>query len=195
MSVASWCSTCFLCCSVFLFVYGPFRHGALKLDMSTLFTTFFLWTSIYIIKYYPKHDYSLLGHILMTWFRCCTRSVTARRLTWRTRSRTFWTSTTTTASPNCDGKPTRFSLTTGARGSGTSCRQHAGLSSFFKMFRPGTRGCRPTNGFVLRGIHISLAAVLRCPYRCGAFPDWPGDMRTHIVSNHILILGLSVDRQ
>jgi len=27
---------------VCLFLYGPFRHGALKLDISTLFTTFFL---------------------------------------------------------------------------------------------------------------------------------------------------------
>jgi len=32
----------FLCCSVYLFLYGPFFHHALKLDMSTLFTTFFL---------------------------------------------------------------------------------------------------------------------------------------------------------
>ena len=44
MPVASWCSTCFCCsvCFVCLFVYGPFCHGAFKLDMSTLFTTFFL---------------------------------------------------------------------------------------------------------------------------------------------------------
>ena len=33
----------FLCCSVCWFLYGPFCHGALKLDISTLFTTFFLW--------------------------------------------------------------------------------------------------------------------------------------------------------
>jgi len=26
-------------------LYGPFCHGAHKLDLSTLFTTFFLWTS------------------------------------------------------------------------------------------------------------------------------------------------------
>ena len=37
---------CRLCVS---FLYGPFRHGALKLDISTLFTAFFLWTSLYII--------------------------------------------------------------------------------------------------------------------------------------------------
>ena len=32
----------FLCCSVCLFLYRPFCHGALKLNMSILFTTFFL---------------------------------------------------------------------------------------------------------------------------------------------------------
>jgi len=31
-----------LCRSVCWFLYGPFCHGALKLDISTLFTTFFL---------------------------------------------------------------------------------------------------------------------------------------------------------
>jgi len=50
MSVSSWCSTCFFCCSVYLFVYRPFCHGALKIDMSTLFTTFFLWTSLQFIQ-------------------------------------------------------------------------------------------------------------------------------------------------
>ena len=39
MSVAS-------CCSMWMFLYGPFCHGALKLDMPTLFTTFFLLTSL-----------------------------------------------------------------------------------------------------------------------------------------------------
>ena len=33
----------FLCYYVCLFSYWPFCHGALKLDMSTLFTTLFLW--------------------------------------------------------------------------------------------------------------------------------------------------------
>jgi len=41
MSVASlyilWCS---------VFLYRPFCHGAHKLDLSTLLTTFFLWTSL-----------------------------------------------------------------------------------------------------------------------------------------------------
>jgi len=32
----------FLCRSVCWFVYGPFCHGALKLDISTLFKIFFL---------------------------------------------------------------------------------------------------------------------------------------------------------
>jgi len=39
----------FLCCSLCLFLYGPFCHGALKLYMSTLFTTFFLWKSLQFI--------------------------------------------------------------------------------------------------------------------------------------------------
>ena len=37
---------CILVFHVFLFFYGPFCHGALKLDMPTLFTTFFLRTSL-----------------------------------------------------------------------------------------------------------------------------------------------------
>jgi len=44
----------YVCCvfvySVFVmfcvFLYGPFCHGAHKLDLSTLFTTFVLWTSL-----------------------------------------------------------------------------------------------------------------------------------------------------
>ena len=40
MSVASWYTPCFVMFCVFL--YGPFCHGAHKLDWSTLFTTFFL---------------------------------------------------------------------------------------------------------------------------------------------------------
>jgi len=38
-----------LYCSVCFSVYGPFCHGVLKLDMSTSFTSFFLWTSIQFI--------------------------------------------------------------------------------------------------------------------------------------------------
>jgi len=42
----------FLCCSMCLFLYGPFWHGALKLDISTLFTKFFLWTSLQFILHW-----------------------------------------------------------------------------------------------------------------------------------------------
>jgi len=38
-----------LCCSMCLILYWPFCHGALKLEMSTLFTTFLLWTSLQCI--------------------------------------------------------------------------------------------------------------------------------------------------
>jgi len=40
----------FLCCSVCWFLYGQFCHGTLKLDISTLFTTFFFWTSLQLIS-------------------------------------------------------------------------------------------------------------------------------------------------
>jgi len=39
----------FLCCSVCLFLYESFWDGALKHDISTLFTAFFLWTSLQFI--------------------------------------------------------------------------------------------------------------------------------------------------
>jgi len=48
MSVASLFTPCFVMFCVFL--YGPFCHGAHKLDLSTLFTTFFLWTSPFIFN-------------------------------------------------------------------------------------------------------------------------------------------------
>jgi len=35
--------------SSLVFLYGPFCHGALKHDISTLFTTFFVWTSLQFI--------------------------------------------------------------------------------------------------------------------------------------------------
>jgi len=44
MSVASLYTPCFVMLCVFL--YGPFCHGAHKIDVSTLFTTFFLWKSL-----------------------------------------------------------------------------------------------------------------------------------------------------
>jgi len=80
VSVASWCSTCFLCRSVCWILYGPFCHGALKLDISKLFTPFFLWTSLQFILLsfkvgsgYPEHAYVLfmpchkcISYILMS---------------------------------------------------------------------------------------------------------------------------------
>ena len=47
MSVASWCVFVLFCECVFL--YGQIYHSALKLGMYTLFTTFFLWTSLQFI--------------------------------------------------------------------------------------------------------------------------------------------------
>jgi len=48
MSVASWCSTYFVTFCA-LFVYGPFCHGDLKLDISTLLTTLIFLTSLQFI--------------------------------------------------------------------------------------------------------------------------------------------------
>jgi len=41
--------------STFL-MYGPFCHGALKHDISTLFATFFVWTSLQFILIYWRVD-------------------------------------------------------------------------------------------------------------------------------------------
>jgi len=43
-----------LCC---IKVYGPFCHGALKHDISTLFATFFVWTSLQFILYLYHWDF------------------------------------------------------------------------------------------------------------------------------------------
>jgi len=40
------CESLTVICLVCWILYGPFCHGAIKLDISTLFTTFFLWTSL-----------------------------------------------------------------------------------------------------------------------------------------------------
>ena len=42
-----------LCCSMCLFLYGLFCHGALKLDLYTLFTTFFehLFNLYYLLSF------------------------------------------------------------------------------------------------------------------------------------------------
>jgi len=69
----------YLCRSVCWFSYGPFCHGALKLDIFTSFTTFFLWTSLTLIleelyNYYNiwhithyQLNFSLLSLILWSW--------------------------------------------------------------------------------------------------------------------------------
>ena len=48
-----------LCCSVCLFLYLPFCHGALKLDLSTLFTTLFSFnfSSIYFVMAWRNKDF------------------------------------------------------------------------------------------------------------------------------------------
>jgi len=57
-----------LFCSVCFSVYGPFFHGALELVMSTLFTTFFLWTSLQYM--YSKIQRQLLS----TWKLCIIKT-------------------------------------------------------------------------------------------------------------------------
>jgi len=50
---------CVCFCVFFVFVYGPFCQCALNIDMSTLFTTFFLWTSLQFIFQYLQHGVHL----------------------------------------------------------------------------------------------------------------------------------------
>ena len=65
MSVASWCSKCFCVVLCVGFLYRPFCHGVLKLDISTLFTTFCLWTSLqFILSVKICYDKLLTG----TWY-------------------------------------------------------------------------------------------------------------------------------
>jgi len=81
VSVASLFTPCFVMFCVFL--YGPFCHGAHKLDLSTLFTTFFLWTSPpFILESYwrfilkqrylswPKRKHTM-KYKLLFFFVCC----------------------------------------------------------------------------------------------------------------------------
>ena len=42
-----------------VFLYRPFCHGAYKLDLSTLFTTFFLWTLLPFILLSQQNIYTL----------------------------------------------------------------------------------------------------------------------------------------
>ena len=62
----------FLCCSVCWFLYGPFCQGALKLDISTLFATFFHWTSLQFIftRSLSKHSGVLDDFILLVYMFC-----------------------------------------------------------------------------------------------------------------------------
>jgi len=77
MSVASLYTPCFVMFCVFL--YGPFCHGAHKLDLSTLFTTFFLWTSLPFILI-PKtfEDYVQNVYIIV----CQNKLLTCSEFSW-----------------------------------------------------------------------------------------------------------------
>ena len=75
------------CCSVCLFVYWPVCHGALKLYMSTLLTTFFLWTSLQIIIYYlyvvTFQNNSMFTHkniIMLAYFWCIVNGYTLKHV-------------------------------------------------------------------------------------------------------------------
>jgi len=60
MSVASLYTPCFVMYCVFL--YGPFCHGAHKLDLSTLFRTFFLCTFLpFILQKETVNVFKLLN--------------------------------------------------------------------------------------------------------------------------------------
>jgi len=49
MSIASVYTPCFV--MFFVFLYGPFCHGAQKLDLSTLFTTFIFLEHLFHLYY------------------------------------------------------------------------------------------------------------------------------------------------
>ena len=56
-----YCNLIVLCCSKCLFSYGPICHGSLKLDLSTLLATIFLWTFlplIYNIRWGSNNTFS-----------------------------------------------------------------------------------------------------------------------------------------
>ena len=55
----------FFCRSMCWFLYGPFCHGALKLDISTLFTTFFLCTSLQFMLQLSPSASSLLSNCIV----------------------------------------------------------------------------------------------------------------------------------
>jgi len=64
MSAASWCSTCF-CAILCYLLYGPFCHSALKLDISTLFTPFFVWPPLQFILLFllTKHLLKIILYV------------------------------------------------------------------------------------------------------------------------------------
>jgi len=54
----------FLFRSVCKFLYGPFCHGALKPEISTLFTTFFIWISLQFKLYWWTQERCLMDWLL-----------------------------------------------------------------------------------------------------------------------------------
>ena len=70
--------------SVCLFLYGPFCHSALKLAISTLFTIFFLWTSL---------QFLLWKQISVFFFRLLFKNVYDKYIT-------FWRCIVNTIYPN-----------------------------------------------------------------------------------------------
>ena len=64
ISVASWCSMCFCLVLCVCFLFRSFCHGALKLDISTLFTTFFLWV-LSIIFYISVMEVNIHNFFVM----------------------------------------------------------------------------------------------------------------------------------
>jgi len=71
MSVASLYTPCFVMFCVFL--YGPFRHGAHKLDLSKIFTTFpsLNISSIYIIviqNYYVEINRPICAMFILVFY-------------------------------------------------------------------------------------------------------------------------------
>jgi len=62
--------------------YGPFCHGAHKLDLSILFTTFFLWTSppFIIFNWYYMCIHDILRGLIVHWQISCSFSLAAWQL-------------------------------------------------------------------------------------------------------------------
>ena len=70
-----WCVFyVFLCCSVCLFLCGPFFHGALLLFKSTWFTSFLLWTSLQFIFLWNKRFRKSSVFYVLSGRRCVLES-------------------------------------------------------------------------------------------------------------------------